>query len=40
MTYAYLKEGLHLVHAAKSSEVGKHVQTQREMMLIYPAKPR
>lgn len=40
VTYAYFKEGLLLVYAAKQSADGKQVQTQREMMLIYPAKSR
>jgi hypothetical protein len=40
VTYAYFKEGLLLHYTVKRSADGKQVETQREMVLIYPAKPR
>jgi hypothetical protein len=40
VTYAYFKEGILLHYSVKRSADGKQVETQREMVLIYPAKPR
>jgi len=40
MTYAYFKEGVLLHYTVKRSADGKQVESQREMVLIYPAKAR
>jgi hypothetical protein len=40
VTYAYFKEGILLHYSLKRSADGKQLETQREMVLIYPAKPR
>jgi hypothetical protein len=40
VTYAYFKEGLLLQYATKRSADGKLLETQREMVLIHPAKAR
>lgn len=40
VTYAYFKEGILLHYAVGRSADGKQVETLREMVLIYPAKPR
>jgi hypothetical protein len=40
MTYAYFKEGIILHSSTKVSADGKQVETTREFVLIYPARPR
>lgn len=40
VTYAYFKEGILLHYSVKRSADGKQVETQHEMVLIYPAKAR
>ena len=40
VTYAYFKEGILLHYAVKRSADGKQAETLREMVLIYPARPR
>ena len=40
VTYAYFKEGILLHYSVKRSADGKQVETQREMVMIYPAKAR
>jgi len=40
VTYAYFKEGILLHYAVRRSSGGKQVETQREMVLIYPPKAR
>lgn len=40
VTYAYFKEGILLHYSVKRSADGKQFETQREMVLIYPAKAR
>lgn len=40
VTYAYFKEGILLHSSMKRSANGKQVETQREMVLIYPARAR
>jgi hypothetical protein len=40
VTYAYFKEGILLHYAVKRSADGKQAETLREMVLIYPPKPR
>ncbi len=40
MTYAYFKEGVLLHYGIKRSADNKQAEILREMVLIYPAKPR
>jgi hypothetical protein len=40
VTYAYFKEGILLHYAVRRSSGGKQVETQREIVLIYPPKAR
>ncbi len=40
VSYAYFKEGILLHYSVKRTSDGKPVETQREMVLIYPAKAR
>jgi hypothetical protein len=40
VTYAYFKEGILLHYSLKRSADGKQLETQREIVLIYPAKAR
>ena len=40
VTYAYFKEGILLHYSVKRSAYGKQAETLREMVLIYPPKPR
>ncbi len=40
VSYAYFKEGILLHYSVKRTTDGKPVETQREMVLIYPAKVR
>jgi hypothetical protein len=40
VTYAYFKEGILMHYSVKRSSDGMQLETQREMALIYPAKPR
>jgi len=40
MSFAYFKEGILLHYAIKRSADGKQFETQREMVLVFPAKPR
>ena len=40
MSFAYFKEGILLHYGAKRSTDGKQIETLREMVLVFPAKPR
>ena len=40
VTYAYFKEGILLHYSLKRAADGKQLETQREMVLIYPARTR